>query len=148
MKFPKLSRAALVVPIVAGLAALYLLALYLAHRPPEGGRNLLTIETPVSVELFEVRAASGQVLWRITSSPARVLASIHYGEVPPGYTQSIPASGQPRPFVLKERLDILALTTDWQFSHNGIAIGPDKFLGGSYLNGPRKPTPGPPKPGV
>jgi hypothetical protein len=137
------SRAAVVGLVVATLAGLYLAGLYLAHRPPEGGRNLLTVESPVSIERFEVADSSGNILWRITSNPARHVSSIHYGEVPVGFTQVLPESGHPRPFNPDEPLRTFTLTTDWEFSHNGVAIGPDKFLGGSYENGPRKASSAP-----
>ena len=139
----RVSRAAVIVMVVAALASLSLLGLYLAHQPPEGGRNLLTVESPVSIERFEIADSAGNVLWRITSNPARHASSIHYGEVPVGFTQVVPESGHPRPFKTNEALRTLTLTTDWQFSHDGVAIGPDRFLGGSYENGPREASSAP-----
>ena len=133
-------RVILIAAVIIGAPVAFLVAAqWLAHRPPEGGRNLLTVESPVSVERFEVTDARGNVLWRISSTPARPVSTIHYGELPVGFTQLIPESGRPRPFNMEEPLHTFTLTTDWQFSHSGVAIGPDKFLGGSYLNGPREP---------
>lgn len=88
------------VSLVVGTVAVFgvpLVAFYLAHNPPDGGRNLLTIEdTPVRVEEFQVRDSAGQPLWTIRSLPARDLSVIHYGEVPPGFSQTFPTVGEPR----------------------------------------------------
>jgi hypothetical protein len=138
------------VSLLIGAAAVVVLPLvlsYSSHQPPEAGRNLLTIEdTPVLVEEFDVRDAAGQPLWSIRSVPPRELSIIHYGDVPAGFTQTFPAAGRPRPFKADERLSTFTLTDDWQFEHQGAALGPASFLGGSYRNGPRQaasPAPGP-----
>jgi hypothetical protein len=138
------------ISLVVGAAAVIgipLVAFYLSHQPPEGGRNLLTIaETPARVEEFEVRDAAGQALWRIRSTPARELSVIHYGEVPAGFSQTFPVAGKPRPFRPDEQLSTFTLTEDWQYDHHGVALGPASFLGGGYTSGPRQtaqetPTP-------
>jgi hypothetical protein len=127
------SVAVIVVPLVA---------MYVAHRPPEGGRNLLTIEdTPVRVEEFQVRDATGRPLWEIRSSPGTDVSTIHYGDVPPGFTQTIPLAGRPRAFRKDESLITFTLTDDWQYEHRGVALGPASFLGGGYTNGPRQAAP-------
>ena len=133
---------------VAASVGLAILGMYLAHHPPEGGRNLLTMDTPVLVEAFEIRDASGHALWSITSTSPKSLSSLHYGVVPAGFVQSVPAQGRPRAFVTDEQLRAWTLTADWEYEHSGVALGPDSFLGGGSTNGPRRgptvgPTPGP-----
>lgn len=101
--------------------------------------NLYTIDGPVTVESFEVRDAKGQTLWKFVAVTPTKLSTIRYGDVPPNYTQTFPASGvRPRDFVRHEDLSTVMLTPDREHRHEGMAMGPKQFCGGYYQTGPRK----------
>lgn len=128
---------------LAAAAVLSLLAVqHVAHRPPEGGRNLLTVAKPAEVESFQVSDGTGALLWRIEAiGAASSLDRIHYGEVPSGYRQVAPASDlRPRPFASGESLQTETITSLRTFVHTGRAIGPDAFHGGVYEAGSREPV--------
>ena len=135
--------ALVVVAAVGGSLLAGVLALWFEHQPPEGGRNLLTAsEYNMRVERFEVQDHSGSPVWVIEALPGQPVTAIHYGVVPHGFTQLVPATGlTPRPLVPNERLTTVTLSQDWLFVHHGVALGPDRFLGGSYRNGPRSDRP-------
>jgi hypothetical protein len=134
----KLGLLLLAALVLAACVSAVVLALSAAHSPPEGGRDLLTAGRRVSVELFEVRDAAGEVLWRIEAVEPKLLSSVHYGEVPVGYRQTVPAEGRPpRPFVEGEGLETYTVTDRSIFSHQGQALDVRRFMGGVYQSGPR-----------
>ena len=144
MTIPRAFKVALIVVLAAAGSFLAgVLALWFEHQPPDGGRNLLTAsENNMRVERFELQDHSGSPVWVIEASPGQPVTAIHYGVVPQGFKQLVPASGlSPRPLVPNERLTTVTLSQDWLFVHHGVALGPDRFLGGSYSNGPRSDRP-------
>ena len=101
--------------------------------------NLYTIDGPVIVESFEVRDGKGQTLWKFVAVTPTKLSTMRYGEVPPNYVQTFPASGvRPRDFVKNEDLSTVMLTPDREHMHEGMAMGARSFCGGYYETGPRK----------
>jgi hypothetical protein len=128
----------------AGVLVLGFGGMYLAHRPPEGGRNILTIAEPEVVESFQIEAEHGEVLWRIESTAETKLSSIHYGEVPPGFKQVVPSAGRPRAFRKDEVLKTTVLTPSRLFTHSGVALDEARFLGGGWRSGPREGQGAPP----
>ncbi len=144
MTMQRTSKVAIVVFLaIPGSFLAGILALWFAHQPPDGGHNLLTAsESDMRVERFEVQDHSGSPVWVIAALPGQSVSAIHYGVVPQGFRQLVPASGgRPRPLVPNERLTTVTLSQDWHFVHHGVALGPDRFLGGSYTNGPRSDRP-------
>jgi hypothetical protein len=131
---------ALLAFLAAGLAVmgLYVGGLYLAHRPPEGGRNLLTTSDPEGVLSFQISASSGEVLWRFEAETPVQVATVHYGVVPPGFRQVIPAASTPRPFAKGEILKTEVVMPARLFTHRGTALDEARFLGGVWESGPRE----------
>ena len=133
------TRAPLIVGgVVAAVVAMSVAGMYLGHRPPEGGRDILTTDGSEGVDSFQIESGSGEVLWRIEASPARPLSHLHYGEVPAGFRQVIPESGNPRPFRKGETLKTEVLMPTHRFTHSGEALDEGRFLGGVWESGPRK----------
>jgi hypothetical protein len=124
--------------VAVAVVAIYVAGMYLAHRPPEDGRDILTTDGSEGVDSFQIESGTGEVLWRVETSPARPLSHLHYGEVPAGFRQVIPASGSPRPFRKGETLKTQVLTPTRRFTHSGEALDEGRFLGGVWESGPRK----------
>jgi hypothetical protein len=121
-----------------GVVALLALLGATCGEDPCSGGNLITVNPPGNVESVQIRDVHG-VLWEIRSAVPRPLEVLHYGEVPPGFEQTVPpGSARPRPFVKGEKLYKHTVTGDRIFDHDGVAGSAASFCGGYYESAPRK----------
>jgi hypothetical protein len=128
---------------IAASLALMTLAFYAfvqEHSPPDGGRNLLTIDEPAPILAFQVADGGGLVLWRIEAAEPKELSYVRYGVVPTGYRQVTPHFGAPRPFSVNETLVTETITPDRHLVHYGSAVGAAAFAGGVWRSEPRAST--------
>ena len=96
-------------------------------------QNLLTAAQPAEVASFQVRDKSGTILWRISSPHPVRLLELRYGRVPAGFVQEVPLDGsKPRGFRDGESLITDTIRAEGPFSHRGVAVGEDGFLGGAW----------------
>lgn len=104
------------------------LLLVLVGACGQRGDPLLSIAGPTDIVRFELADAQGRTLWVIDSRRARHLRFIHYGEIPEGFHQAVPADGsRPRPLVDGEPLIAETRTLSRVFVHYGNAVGPASF---------------------
>lgn len=109
--------------------ALYCLLPVLALAVGCGGQEpLLVIAGPDDVTSLELRAESGETLWRVESDEPREIPWVVLGEVPPGFRQVFPVAGErPRDLEPWEPLEIRVVSGTHDFFHYGIARGHDVF---------------------
>ena len=66
----------------------------LVVAPPDVS-GAVVVSGPDDFLSFELRLESGEVLWRVEASRPTAVAAFTYGVVPPGFRQTLPASGEP-----------------------------------------------------
>ncbi len=120
---------------VLGAATVHVLLFLLMFHVDEA--NLLTLRSDDGVSTFSVQDDGGAVLWRINATPARRISTIHYGEIPAGFAQSVPSPpSRPRGFVKGEWVKTRTETPTWFKEHECEATGSETVLCNAYSQGP------------
>jgi hypothetical protein len=118
--------------VVAGIASI------MACRDD---RNLVTIDGPPPIIAFQINAPAGEVLWRIEAVRPVVLSGIHYGAIPDGFIQRIPAAGtKPRAMIPGEHVAVVIVAPDYIYRHEGVATRGAGFRGGFGETAPFSPA--------
>jgi len=93
-------------------------------------------EGPTVVTRLELHDRHNQVLWRIDAVTHEPVQLVEYGSVPPGFKQTVPGRGRPRPLHPGEPLLLIyAMPSGWT-RHSGHANAADSYSGGGRLSGP------------
>ena len=104
-------------------------------------RNLVTIDGPLPIMALQISALPGEVLWRIGTARPMVLRAIHYGVIPDGFIQSIPAAGtKPRKMIPGEHVAVVVVAPDYIYRHEGAATNGSGFRGGFGETAPFSPA--------
>lgn len=108
--------------------ALVPIALVLAIGCQAGPEPFLVLSGPKDLIRVEVRDMRDETLWAIEAIEPATLSAIYWGEVPGGFTQSVPASGlAPRELADGEVLVVRLSTLRREFTHYGFARGAAGF---------------------
>ena len=103
------------------------------------GRNLLPNHYESQpAEAYQIGPNRSEVLWRIEAFPGHAIRELHYGEVPEGFRQIVPASGAPRSFQRKERLVSQLFLGERIYESLGSALDERRFRQGVLVSSPRQ----------
>lgn len=102
-------------------------------------RNLLTAESPALLQSYELNDRAGQPIWRVSADRPTEISQLKYGVVPPTFRQDFPPDRRPpRPLRDGESLVAKTVLRDGVIEHQGVAVGSDGFLGGTWFSGRTK----------
>ena len=82
---------------------------------------LLVAAGPDSFISFEMRASTGEVIWRLEAEHPAPIATLVYAKVPQGFRQTLPAGSPPRPLKIGEGLTLESRIPDRLFLHRAFA---------------------------
>jgi hypothetical protein len=112
--------------------ALLILAVCACYAHDE--HNLNTFQERVAILRLSVRSLDGAMIWEIRSVGRGVDAQvIRFGEVPPGFKQTVPPIGRPRSLHPGERLGILTVTPKAILCNRGTASRAGGVLVETYM---------------
>src|SRR5262249_25579508 len=126
--------AALGVPIALALIAVG------AKEMRATGRDLRPREyRSEPVQAYQIKPTREEaVLWRMEAFPDRPLTELHYGIVPEGFRQVIPASGAPRPLRRDEYTVSELFLNDFTYESWGRALDERRVAPGVMMSSRRK----------
>src|SRR3712207_6435125 len=79
------------------------------HKPCE---KVVCVETPIVFNRLQLYGMCGERIWALQGDNKTAAGDITYGVVPPGYRQTFPAAGSPRPLRKGECVVLLHRASD------------------------------------